>query len=330
MVPFNITRAAHAELKVTDLMAARAFYIDALGFHEVYSDSQCLYLGGFEELDKYSLILRKDKSPGLNHLSFRVANQQDLELIEKVYREAELPTRWIEANTLENGQGRALRAQDPSGLPVEFFHQIEQRPWLRQKFELFRGANIMRIDHFNCQIPDVQKGFDWWTKKMGFYLSEAFVTDGSPKHLWASWLHRKQNVHDLALMCGTGPRLHHVGFWVQDTSSILKACDILASLGMRDKLERGPGRHGISNAFFLYIRDPDGNRIELYTNDYIIPDPDFKPVLWNLSDPAGRTFWGHQAPKSWFEEASLVEDIKDGRWMPARQAKEDHRPEFVT
>ena len=52
----------------------------------------------------------------------------------------------------------------------------------------------------------------------------------------------------------------------------------MATSGYLANMERGPGRHGISNAFFLYIRDPDGHRIELFTSDYLTVDPDLEPI----------------------------------------------------
>ena len=330
MSDFNITRAAHAELRVTNFDKARAFYVDALGMLEIDSDKERIYLGGFEERDKYSLVLRKAESPGLGHLGFRVASPGDLEKIATLYESNRLAVRWIEPNQFENGQGRALRVQDPSGLPMEFFHEIEQRERMLQRFDLYRGACVMRIDHFNCQVPDVTAAYKWWTEKMGFFCSEYTVTDHEPERYWAVWLHRKQNVHDLALMNGIGPRMHHVGLWLENTHSILRACDVLAAKGMVDCIERGPGRHGLSNAFFLYLRDPDHNRIELFTSDYIIPDPDFKPIKWKLSDPRRATFWGHLPPKSWFEEASLVEDINNGKFLPTKEPTEVGRPSFVT
>lgn len=327
---FNITRVGHAEYRVTDLGRARAFYVDALGLQEVDADAERIYLGGLEERDRYSLILRRADSGGVGHLAFRVANAKDLDVLADIYDVEGLPTRWIEANTLEPGQGRALRVQDPSGLPIEFYHEMAQRERLLQRFDLYRGASIMRIDHFNCQVPNVQAAYDWWHGRMGFYCSEYTVSDHEPQKLWAAWLHRKQNVHDLALMNGIGPRLHHVGMWTQDTGSILRACDILASLGMVEAIERGPGRHGLSNAFFLYLRDPDHNRVELYTNDYMIPDPDFEPIRWTLSDPRRATFWGHHPPRSWFDEASLVEDVRTGDLLPTQEPLMEGRPEFVT
>src|SRR5687768_2368356 len=79
MVDFNITRCAHAEFRVTDLEAARVFYVDALGMIETDRDAERIYLGGLEERDKYSLILRKSESGGLSHIAFRVAAPDDLE-----------------------------------------------------------------------------------------------------------------------------------------------------------------------------------------------------------------------------------------------------------
>jgi catechol 2,3-dioxygenase len=85
-------------------------------------------------------------------------------------------------------------------------------------------------------------------------------------------------------------------------------------------MERGPGRHGISNAFFLYIRDPDGHRIELFTSDYLTVDPDLAPLRWSLTDPQRQTLWGHPAPKSWFEEGSEFPSV------PVREPVLEARP----
>ena len=86
--------------------------------------------------------------------------------------------------------------------------------------------------------------------------------------------------------------------------NIIDLLDLMATTGYVANIERGPGRHGISNAFFLYIRDPDGHRIEIYCSDYQTIDPDHEPIRWDLRDPQRQTLWGATAPKSWFEEAS--------------------------
>lgn len=323
----NVLRAAHIEFRVTDLARSRAFYVDLLGFVETGRDADRLYLRGYEERDHHSLVLRRAPSAGVGHLAYRVASNDDLERLAHLCRRRDLPARWTEG--VEAGVGRALRVQDPAGFPVEFFHECEWAERLLQRFDLYRGAHVMRLDHFNCQVPDVVAAARWYQQDLGFACSEYTESEDDPPRLWAIWLHRKQNVHDLALMNGRGPRVHHAGFWVQDQHSILRACDILAAAGMSGSIERGPGRHGLSNAFFLYLRDPDGNRVELYTGDYLIADPDWKPIHWSLGDPRRATFWGHPAPASWFEEASAVESIADGSFVEVRPPLLRDRPDFV-
>jgi catechol 2,3-dioxygenase len=122
-------------------------------------------------------------------------------------------------------------------------------------------------------------------------------------------MHRKGNVHDLAFTNGVGPRLHHVGVWTSSVLDIIHVCDVMATSGYLANMERGPGRHGISNAFFLYLRDPDGHRVELFTSDYLTVDPDHVPIRWSLTDPRRQTLWGHAAPASWFNEGSLFAGV---------------------
>ncbi|ESG55728.1 3,4-dihydroxyphenylacetate 2,3-dioxygenase [Salmonella enterica subsp. enterica serovar Muenchen str. baa1594] len=45
-----------------------------------------------------------------------------------------------------------------------------------------------------------------------------------------------------------------------------------------------PGRHGVSNVFYLYLRDPDGHRVEIYTQDYYKADPVNSVVSWDVHD----------------------------------------------
>ena len=325
----TILRLGHVEYRVTDLERARDFYVDLLGFVETERDDQRVYLRGLEEREHHGFVLRKAPSAGVSHFAFRVASPDDLDRLARHAGAAGRPTRWIEPG-MERGQGRALRIQDPGGLPVEFYHEMEAVERRLQRFDLYRGPHVMRIDHVNCQIPDVQPVNDWYVREWGFWCSEYTETEDTPPRLWAVWLHRKQNVHDLALMTGIGPRVHHAGFWVPDALAVLRACDILAAAGRQDAIERGPGRHGLSNALFVYLRDPDHNRIELYASDYLIADPDWKPIRWTINDPRRATFWGHTPPKSWFDEASLVESIADGTLIePTPPALRD-RPSFVT
>ncbi|ACZ40219.1 3,4-dihydroxyphenylacetate 2,3-dioxygenase [Sphaerobacter thermophilus] len=325
---FTILKTGHVELRVTDLERACAFYDGLLGFVETERDDDRVYLRCLEDWEHHSLILTRADAPGLGHIAYRVASERDLDALHRLATERGLPTRWVEPGE-ERGQGRALRIQDPLGFPVEFYHAVERVPRMLQRFHEYRGPHVMRVDHVNLQVPDVDAGTSWYRDTLGFYCSEYTETEDTPPRLWAVWLHRKQNVHDVALMTGPGPRLHHVGFWLPESSNVLRAADILSAAGYEASIERGPGRHGISNAMFLYLRDPDGNRVELYTCDYLIADPDFEPIRWRLNDPKRQTYWGHPAPPSWFNDASHVATFDGDGYMPIQAPAMADRPSYV-
>src|SRR3984957_15193241 len=180
---------------------------------------------------------------------------------------------------------------------------MDQAPSIGETYAGHQGARLQRIDHLNCFSPDVQASYDFYAE-LGFRLPGYFEPDGAEPKPWAGWLQRRGNVHALAFTNGVGPRLHHVGFWTPGILDIIHICDVMATDGYLANMERGPGRHGISNAFFLYVCDPDGHRVELFTSDYLTVDLDHEPIRWSLTDPQRQTLWGHPAPASWFEQGS--------------------------
>lgn len=63
---------------------------------------------------------------------------------------------------------------------------MEPAERLLQHYDKYHGAQPMRIDHFNCQVPDVDTAYAWYTQHLGFRLSEYTETDDG--RLWAAWL----------------------------------------------------------------------------------------------------------------------------------------------
>lgn len=304
----DILRAAHAELWVTDLARSREFYVDFLGFVVSEESRHQIYLRGVEERVHHSLVLTQAEQPAVAHLAFRVLRPEDLEALSELYRAAGCLVR-ERAPGEECGQGRAVLVEDPNGFPIEYFCEMDAVPSHHQLYHLHRGAAVRRMDHFNLFVADFESAYSFWTEKLGFRLTEYVETDDEPRRKTAAWLHRKPSVHDVALMQGSGSSVHHLGFWMDDMQSIIHCCDLLGGAQRHLHIERGPGRHGISNAFFLYLRDPDGHRIELYTSDYLTIDPDLEPIRWSSTDPRRQTLWGHKTPESWWQESSPVVDL---------------------
>jgi catechol 2,3-dioxygenase len=298
--PFNLSRVSHVVLGVTDLAASRAFYVDCLGLLVTDESKDTLYLRGIEERNHHSIVLRETGEPLCYGLGYKLASERDLDLAARWFSSKRLAVEECERPF----QGRTLLARDVRGMPLELYAAMERRPSALQKYGLHRGARIQRIDHLNCFTDDVQSSYEFYNE-LGFRLTEYTETEDTPPQFWAVWMQRKGNVHDIAFTNGLGPRLHHVGVWSASAIDILNACDVMATTGYLPNMERGPGRHGISNAFFLYIRDPDGHRIEMFTSDYLTVDRDHEPLRWSLRDPQRQTLWGHPAPKTWFEEGTV-------------------------
>lgn len=296
--PFNIVRLSHVELGVSDLARARGFYADTLGLQVSHEEPGRLYLRAMEERGHHSLILTTDQPGKVGRLGFKLYDEPDLERAAQWFGSKGLPVEWVERPFM----GRVLATRDPWGVPLEFYCKMERLAPIHQEYRLYRGAKPLRIDHFNLFSPDVDAQVAFYAE-MGFRVTE-YTEDAETGRNWAVWMHRKGGVHDIAFTNGTGPRLHHTAFWVPTPLNIIDLLDLMSTTGHLASIERGPGRHGISNAFFLYIRDADGHRTEIYCSDYQTVDPDMEPIRWDLKDPQRQTLWGAPAPRSWFEEGS--------------------------
>jgi catechol 2,3-dioxygenase len=302
--PFNVTRASHVVLTVKDLAASRAFYVDLLGFIVSAEDRNTLYLRGVTEASHHSIVLKRSPgAPVCERVGLRVYTEDDLEKAKTHFERAGLSARWAEVPH----QGRALHVTDAIGAPLEFCASMETKPRLVTAFSAHRGAVPQRIDHFQLLTPEVERGCEFYTG-MGFRLSEYVAPDGSDKLLFV-FLQRKGNPHDMVLADGAGPRLHHAAFSIPETFQLLYACDLAAELGYAENVEYGPGRHGPGHALFVYFRDPDGHRIELFNTHYQMMDIENEPVRWDVSELAKRR-WQLPARAQWFNEASRFAGVE--------------------
>ena len=296
---FNTLRLSHVCLNVSDLARSRRFYTEILGFQVTDESETHVYLRAMEERGHHCVILQASDRPGtVEMLGFKTFDEADLDRADVYFKARGRPTQWVERPY----QGRTLRTSDNIGIPLEFYHRMDRLPPIHQQYALYRGVKPLRIDHFNVFSSNVDDSVAFYSD-FGFRVTE-YTEDEKTGRLWAAWMHRKGGVHDMAFTNGSGPRLHHVAFWVPTPLNIIDLLDLMATTGHVANIERGPGRHGISNAFFLYILDPDGHRIEIYCSDYQTVDPDLEPIRWDLTNPQRQTLWGAAAPRSWFEHGT--------------------------
>lgn len=305
LTPPDVIRCAYAELIVSDLAASRDFYVGVLGLVVTYEDEDAIYLRAFEEYLHHSLIVRRGPVPALSVLAYRVRSPKELDVAVAYYESIGVRVDRMPAG-FTRGIGDAVRIEDPLGFPIEFFYDAEHVERFTRRYDVQGAGAISRLDHFNVVTPDVPAAVKYY-EGLNFKVSEDI--EDEEKTVYAAWMYRKATVHDVALTGGDGPRLHHIAFATHERSQILHLCDHLGALRQSDKIERGPGRHGVSNAFYLYLLDPDGHRIEIYTHDYYTGDPDNPTLTWDVHDNQRRDWWGTPVVPSWYANASRVLDL---------------------
>src|SRR6478735_9405006 len=189
-------------------------------------------------------------------------------------------------------------------------------PRMITKFTRHAGGSALRLDHYQILTPDVRKACEFYMAA-GFRLSEYIAPSGT-FDLRGVFLQRKGNPHDIVFFNGSGPRLHHFAFLAPEVHHLLNACDLAGELGFGKNVERGPGRHGPGHAMYVYMRDPDGHRIELFNTHYQVMDIENEPVRWDASLAMKRR-WQLSARQQWFVEASRFAGVEPRE--PARKGE---------
>lgn len=298
--PFNITRTSHLVLHVKDLQKSREFYHRVVGLVITEEDEKHCYLRGLAEACHHSLVLvQSDDASTCRRIGFRVFFEEDLDLAYQFFQAEGLPVEWVEVPH----QGRTLHASDPFGTKLELCATMKTVPRMYLQRELFTGAHAQRLDHYQILAPNCYDACAFYSR-LGFRNSE-YLAHGDK--LLGAFMYRKGTCLDLAIVEGQGPRLHHFAYTVSESHNIFTACDLAGIYGYPEEVERGPGRHGPGGMLFVYIRDPDGHRVELFNSHYQTIDIEIEPVRWDAASLSTNVRWGLPAPARWYFEATAFE-----------------------
>ncbi|MQB07885.1 catechol 1,2-dioxygenase [Agrobacterium tumefaciens] len=299
-------RIAHAggiNIGTPNLERSLWFFRDVFGMEVTAEDDGVAYLRGYQEFDHHSLVLTKQDEALINTYSFRVSRPQDVELFHDQLKADGLDVRVIPAGT-EIGRGEAIRFLLPGGgHPIELYYDIDKpkaaedlRSHLLGNSSRRRGLGVRRLDHLNIMTgpANIVRAEGWLREKLGLKRREFLTLPQNPDFIVASWLSVNSKLHDIAIGAspnGQDAQFHHVAFSIENFHDILTAVDQLRDLGIQ--IDAGPGKHGIGQAMYLYIRDPGSNhRIELYSGGREFHEPDWQALEWKIDSPHGMTWYG--------------------------------------
>jgi catechol 2,3-dioxygenase len=302
--PFRFLRASHAAFSSRDLAKSREFYTEVLGLVVSDEDKDTLYLRGLEERAHHSLTIKRTQDePACLRVGMRVHDEEELDRAKHTFEQHGLPCRWVD----EPFQGRTLHTFDVVGTPLELVASMTRQPRRDTQVQMHKGAASRRFDHYQITVPDVSKAALFYTS-LGFRIAEYMTVGDQPVGVF---LHVKNSPYDIVFIKRDGPAFHHYGYIVPDVQSMLRACDTMGELGWGEDVEFGPGKHTLGHSYYVYLRDPDGHRVELLLPPIVYMDGDDPPAVWDvrtLKHPVES--WGLPPRASWVTQHSRFLDCE--------------------
>lgn len=300
----EISKLGHFGLVSTDLEKSLWFFKEVIGLEETDVQDGVHYLRAWGDFEHHTLTIRAGEESHLDHIAWRTKRREDVDLFAEQLQNSGMTIEWVEEGT-EKGQGKAFRFKLPSNHTFEIYFDMEKtlaspetRSVLKNQTHKSwnRGVSPRRIDHVNLlsSLPANELS-DFMQEHLGFNLREYVeAPDGS---YVGAWLSVTPLVHDIAFSFDPNSpsthEVHHIAYWLDNAQDLLRAADILKENGIYFK---GPGKHGISQAMYIYAIDPgSGVRLEIFTNGYLIFEPDWEPIRWTVEEmEIGFTYWGDQ------------------------------------
>ena len=288
-------RLDHAAIRVSDIERAVAWYREVLGLVETGRGDGSVHLGCGEGTD-LALVAG---GVGLDHFAYAVGSGEELAGVRRQLHRAGLEAR----ETVHDPEPDVTAAVDvslPSGHLLQLVMPRSSPTYLHPSERTPSAAHApLDVDHVNLAARDPNGLAMILTTHLAFRLSDVHrMEDGS---VVGVWLRQGERHHDFAALAHRRDALHHVAFSLASATAMLEFADRLAARGQH--AEYGIGRHGPGANLFLYLRDPDGNRVEVTTEMALVPET--APTrIWVGKDPYIIDVWAPYAPPKEFWEVT--------------------------
>jgi catechol 2,3-dioxygenase len=315
----DVAHLGHVELLTPKPAESLAFFRDVMGMTVSGEEGASVFLRGWDDYERYSLVLTASSTSGLGHAAFRTRSAAALER-----RRAALEAEGCAITELPRsfGHGKAYRFLDPDGHVFELYFDTEwyeappeRRPALKNQAERYpaRGVNVRRLDHFNGLAVDVRACREFFQRTLGLRCTERIELDSGEEA--GMWLTATNKSYDFAFTKeahGVPGRFHHVTFALDSREAILQAADTFLEAGVF--IETGPHKHAVQQTFFLYVYEPGGNRVEVaHAGARLILAPDWKTITWTEAERKKGQAWGLQTIRSFHTHGTppLADGMED-------------------
>jgi catechol 2,3-dioxygenase len=206
---------------------------------------------------------------------------------------------------------------DPSGHSHEIFWDVERArpeaslcpvyPNRAQRYRP-RGCAVREIDHLTMNSQNIDRDVQWFQDTLNHQFME-FIK--APRGTVFAMLTTGERGHDMALVPEAPDlrgRVNHIAFWCDQRVELLRAAEVLVDHDVA--IEFGPGKHGLGEQDYLYVREPSGLRVELNAGGYRLSQPDWRPVGWTVDQGANVYYKNQGMPDTMFESFPTQAEIE--------------------
>lgn len=309
-----LSQLAHVEVTSPEPEESLRFYTEILGLEESGRAGQSIFLRGWGEFFHHTLQLTEGPDPGLAHIGWRAEGPDQLETAVARIEATGLGEGWLENST---GHGPAYRYRSPGGHLNEVFWEVEryqppagmESPYPnRPQRYVPRGAAVRCIDHVTIAAADPEGDAKWYRDTLGHRYMEYTVIPDRPDFVVFAMTTVCERSHDLGIVWDPSPvggRVNHIAYFLDSREGLLHAADVL--LNQDVPIEFGPGKHGMGEQDYLYVREPGGIRVELNAGGYRNYEPDWETVRFEPHQGSNVFYKNLGMPHSMFESFPPVE-----------------------
>lgn len=307
----KVIDVAQVTYEAPDLDLMERFLTD-FGLSRAARTDEALYMRGAGH-QHHIYVTRKGPQARFIGATFEVESGQDLEALAAIEGVPVEPSR-------EPGGGYQVVMYMPDGFEIraiwgrERVEPLAQRD--RHRFNAARSkervnasirvrsepCQAIRLGHFVLHVSSHDESVRWLHERFNLLPSDYFLPPGEDGPVVGTFLRLDRGSelvdhHCLLVLQSDWVGVHHCSFEVEDLDAVMCAHDYLLQQGWT--LDVGVGRHLLGSQIFDYWKDPNGFRIEHYT-DGDVCDASFQPSTFNgTADQT--TQWGMEPPKDFFE-----------------------------
>jgi 2,3-dihydroxybiphenyl 1,2-dioxygenase len=244
---------------------------------------------------QHRISARTTAEPILFYVGFDVGDAQQLAGWETKLTAAGVDwRRSTRDECIERHVSEFIEFKDPDGhhLALAYGFEVEKEP-VRYSREL----NVLRLGHVLLTVVDTQRSHDFYTKVLGFRLSDWVYIDDKIRLCFLRCNERHHSVAFAPCAPGKSPRLQHVMFEVASLDDVMRSYHFLrlgkAPIGM------GPGRHINCQTVHVYVQTPAGFAVEFGWGHRRLDDATHQPVIFPTGSPVD--IWGGDIQSPEFE-----------------------------